>query len=93
MVVVRQGVKDSIGSTLDASSEAVVFTVVVVVTHLASWFSVDFDFSYCSFLNHNVVSNWSATLVFDVVVWLNLAAVLSLSDVDLCLVRTINNGV
>lgn len=89
----REWVEDSVGSTLDASSEAVVFTVVVVVTHFTSWFSVDLDFSYCIFLNHNVVSKWSATLVFDIVVWLNLAAVLSLSDVDLCLVWTINNGV
>ena len=85
--------EDSVGSTLDTSSETVVFTVVVVVTHLASWFSIDFDFSYCVSFNDNVVSNWSATLVFDIVVGLSFAAVVSLSDVDLCLVGTINNDV
>lgn len=88
-VVVGEGVEDPVSSTLDASSEAVVFTVVVVVAHFAFWFFLDSDFSYGVFLNHNVVANWSATLVFNVVVGLDFAAVLSLSDVDLCLVWTI----
>jgi hypothetical protein len=91
MIAVGEGVEDSVGSTLDASSKAVVFTVVVVVTHFAFWFFVDFDFSYYVFLNNNVVPDWSATLVFDVVVGLDLATVLSFSDVDLCLVWTFKN--
>jgi len=92
LIVVGEWVEDSVGSTLDTSSEAVVFTVVVVVTHLASWFFLDFDFSYCVFFDDNVVSDWSATFVFYVVVGLDFAAVLSLSDVDLCLVWTFKNN-
>jgi hypothetical protein len=92
MIVVGEGMEDTVGSTLDASSEAVVFTLVVVVTHFAFWFFLDFDFSYCAFLYDNVVSDWSATLVFDVVVWLDFASVLSLSNVDLCLVWTFKNN-
>jgi len=87
-------VEDSVSCTLDASSEAVVFTVVVVVTHLASWFLVDFDFCYCVPFNNNVVSsNGSTTLVFDVVGWMGAATVLSLGDVKLSLVRgSLDNG-
>ncbi len=80
--------KNSIGSTLNTSSEAVVVTVVVVVTHLASWFFLKLDFSYRVFLDDNVVSKWSTALVLDIVVWLDFAAILSLGDVNLCLVGT-----
>lgn len=87
-VSVVERMEDSVRCTLDTSSEAVVFTVVVVVTHLASWFLVDFDFCYSVFFNNNVASsNRSTTLVFDVVVWLDPATVLSLSDIKLGLVR------
>jgi len=86
--------EDSVSCTLDASSEAVVFTVVVVVTHLASWLLVDFNFCYCVLFNNNVVSsNGSTTLVFDVVGWMGPATVLSLSYVKLGLVRgSLDNG-
>ena len=56
---------DTVSSTFDTSSEAVVFTVVVVVTHFASRFSFDFDFCYSVLLNNNVVLYSWATLVTD----------------------------
>lgn len=67
--------------TLDAAAEAVVLTFVVVVTHIyfvleglvcLDDFSFDGDFG---------VSDWSATLVFDVVGWVDPAAVFALGDV------------
>lgn len=79
--------ENTVSCAFNTSSEAVVFTVIVVVTHLARfWFFLDFDFSNCLFLLHNsVVSHWTTTLVLDVVVGLSLLTVLTLSDVDLSL--------
>lgn len=78
--------ENTVSCAFNTSSEAVVFTVIVVVTHLARfWFFLDFDFSNCLFLLLDVVSHWTTTLVFDGIVWLSLLTVLALGDVDLSL--------
>ena len=86
--------EDTVCGTLDAASEAVVFTVIVVVAHFGSWFFLDFDVSYCVFFDGGVVvTDWSAALVFDVVVWVGFAAVFAFGDVDLGLVGSVESDV
>lgn len=88
VVMMVEWVEDAVGSTLDASSEAVIFSLVVVVAHFVSGFFVDGNFSYGVFLNYNVVcSSWSDALVFNIVVGLNSATVIAFSDVNLSAVR------
>lgn len=94
IVVRAEGVDKTVGSAFKTSSEAVVFTSIVVVTHSASWFSFDLDFSNCILLDDNlvsVVSNWSATFVLYVVAWLKSAAVFALGNVDLAFVRALTD--
>lgn len=89
VVVVPAGkrVHDSVGCALHAASEAVVLAFVVVVAHLAGCvggggdlFSLD-GYVYC-------LLPGATTLVFDVVRGVEAAAVVSLGDVELGLVRT-----
>lgn len=81
--------ENSVSSTFNTSSEAMVFTVIVVVTHLAIALAFalrffDFDFSNCFLLlTAGAVSHWTTALVFDIVVWLNSTAVFALGEVDL----------
>lgn len=81
----REGVENTVSCTFDTSSEAVVFTVIIVVTHSGRLrFFLYFNFSNC-LLFLAFVSQWTTTLVFNFVGWLDLSAVLSLGDVDLSL--------
>ena len=69
--------QDAVSSTLDSSTEAVIVTLVVVVTHVALWsgeFDVCVDFYFFS---------WSTTFVLNVVDGIGAATVILLSDVDL----------
>lgn len=79
MVAAAEGVCDTIGSTLEAPAEGVIFTLVVVVTHVVAAGLVDLDvfFFDLDFLGR------SATLVLDVVSRVGAAAVVTLSYVEL----------
>jgi len=81
-VMMVKWMQDAFCCTLDATAEGVVITLVVVVPHLA--FSADV---YVNVFSSEVfVACWSTTLVFDVdEVGIGAAAVLSFSDVNLCL--------
>jgi hypothetical protein len=85
VVAVRERVQDAVCSTLDAAAERVVFSFIVVVAHLVSClgccdlFFLDGD--VCAY----VCLHGPTTLVFNVVVWIEAAAVVSFGDVELCL--------
>jgi hypothetical protein len=85
VVAVRERVQDAVCSTLDAAAERVVFSFIVVVAHLVSClgccdlFFLDGD--VCVY----VCLHGPSTLVFNVVVWIEAAAIVSFGDVELCL--------
>lgn len=82
MVAVREWVQDAVCSTLDAAAERVVLSFIVVVTHLVSCLGCDLfllDGDVC------VCLQGPTTLVFNVVIWIEAAAVVSFGDVELCL--------
>ena len=87
--MVVEWIHDSVSGTLNTSSEAVILTLIVVIAHIASGFFLYFDFSNCVFLDHDIVTLWSTTFVFDVVIWLSSATVLPLGDVDLSLWKSL----
>lgn len=79
MPVRVEGMGDTLGGTLEAAAEGVVFTLVVVVTHVVAARLVDFD--VVSF-DTNFFGR-AAALVLDVVGRIGAAAVVALSDVEL----------
>ena len=79
MMVVAEGVCDTLGSTLEAAAEGVIFALVVVVTHVVAAGLVDLNvfFFDSDFLGR------SATVVLNVVRRVGAAAVVTLSYVEL----------
>ena len=80
-VVVTEWVNNTIGGTLEATAEGVIFALVVVVTHVVAAGSVDLDV----FLFDLDFFSRSATLVLDVVGRVDAAAVVALGYVKLVL--------
>ena len=79
VMVVAEGVCDTIGSTLEAAAEGVIFALVVVVTHIVAAGLVDLD---VFFFDWDFLVR-SATIVLDVVGRVGAAAVVTLSYVEL----------
>jgi hypothetical protein len=78
-VMVTEWVSNTIGGTLEATAEGVIFTLVVVVTHVVAAWSVDLDV----FLFDSDFFGRSATFVLDVVGRVDAAAVVALGYVKL----------
>jgi hypothetical protein len=78
-VMVTEWVSNTIGGTLEATAEGVIFTLVVVVTHVVAAGSVDLDV----FLFDLDFFGRSATFVLDVVGRVDAAAVVALGYVKL----------
>lgn len=80
VVMVRKWVHDTVCSTLRPAAEAVVLTLIIVVTHPVLGCFVDGDlFS----LDRDVCFNGATTLVLDVVGGVGASTVVALSDVEL----------
>ena len=81
VVVVRvEGMEDAIGGFLNAVTEGVVPTFIIVVTHLGTSGWVDGGFGFDSYFFFSGFG--AARLVFDVVGWLDASAVITLGNVD-----------
>jgi hypothetical protein len=74
-----EGMGDTLGGTLEAAAERVVFTLVVVVTHVVAARLVDFDVFF--FDTHFFAG--ATALVLDVVGRIGAAAVVALREVEL----------
>lgn len=87
MMVVSERMSNGLGCLLNSSAETVVFTVGVVVSHVLSrLFELDVG---CGLLvDYNVVLCWSTSLVLDIEIWLDSAAVLTLGDVELSILMS-----
>jgi hypothetical protein len=82
VMVVGERMHDPVGGSLDSTAEAVVLTLVVVVTHISSDWLVDLDL----FLFNDDFGVGTASLVLDVVGRIHAATVFALSHVELVLV-------
>lgn len=80
VVVMREGVYDTVSSTLHPAAEAVVLAFVVVVTHVSFDRLVNLDFFL---FDGDVGLHWTATFVFEVVSGIDASTVVSLGDVEL----------
>ena len=81
VVVLRvEGVEDAVRGFLNAVTEGVVPTFIIIVTHLGTRRWVDGGFGFDSYFFFPRFG--AAALVFDVVRWLDASAVIALGDVD-----------
>ena len=78
----REWVEDTVSGFLEAVTEGVVMTLVVVVSHSWSTFFLYNSFGFDSFLSGVVMV--ATAFEFDVVGWINASAVVTLSNVDFC---------
>lgn len=76
-------VEDTIGGFLKALAEGVVTAFVVVIAHFRRWVDGGFDFDFSVFYFFARVG--AATLVLNVVRWMDASAVVAFGDVDLFL--------
>jgi len=79
VVVVAERVHNVFSSTLEAPAERMIFSCVVVITHVSAARFFDFDFDLLFFDSKFLAR--SATFVLDVVGRVGAAAVFALSDV------------
>lgn len=78
MTMGMERVKDAVGCFLNAVTEGVVATLIIIITHLGRWINGCFRFDSYFFARCG-----SSTLVFDVVGWLDASAVVAFSCVNL----------
>lgn len=80
MVVRVEWMENTVCGFLNAVAERVMVTIIIVVTHVgASWWV---DGGFCLYSYFFFSRFWAATLVFNVVGWLDASAVVALGNID-----------